>query len=63
MSNLFVFGFDEAHKAEDVRLKLLFSSDDRGMPPTYDSMHRVPGAFFARQTIENEASFVGPPEH
>ena len=38
MSNLFVFGFDEAHKAEEVRLKLLCSSDDRGMPPTYDSM-------------------------
>ena len=63
MSNLFGFGFDEAHKAEEVRLKLLFSSDDRGMPPTYDSMHRVPGAFFARQTILNEVSFVSPARH
>ena len=63
MSNLFVFGFDEAHKAEEVRLKLLFSSDDGGMPRTYDSMHKVPGAFFARQTIVNEASFISPAPH
>ena len=63
MSNLFVFGFDETHKAEGVRLKLLLSSDDRGMPPTYDSMHKVPAAFFARQTIVNEAGFISPAQH
>jgi hypothetical protein len=51
---------------QSARTVLKISQTDRqppgGMPPTCDSMDKGPGAFFARQTIENEADFVGPEE-
>ena len=52
---------------QSARTVLKISQTDRqppgGMPPTCDSMDKGPGAFFARQTIENEANFVPPEEH
>ena len=48
---------------QSARTVLKISQTDRqppgGMPPTCDSMDKGPGAFFARQTIENEANLLG----
>jgi hypothetical protein len=46
-----------------LKISQLTRQPPGGMPSTYDSMHKTLAAFFARQTIVNEASFIGPVKH
>jgi len=46
-----------------VRALKISQLTDGGMPSTHDSMHKALGAFFAGQTIVNEATCVGLSQH
>jgi hypothetical protein len=46
-----------------VRALKISQLTDGGMTSTHDSMHKALGAFFARQTIVNEGTCIGLPQH